>query len=244
MGVQITEDLNTGMVFSDDGQILVRDDNHGISLLQLRDNFLKQIDRIYPDGMAGKRFLDCACNAGGYGFWLAERELDYGFGFDVRDHWINQAKFIQETRTVASTNQLEFVVSDLYDLPKIRLEPFDITMFKGIFYHLPDPVTGLKVAADLTKEHLILNTSTMWNEKDGYMKCGTESTELLMSGVHGLNWYPTGPQVLANMLKWMGFVETKLLFHRQMYDRPELGRLEIHASRTKGLLDNLYGDYI
>ncbi len=246
MGVQINDDLNTGMVFSDDGQIAFREDdkNQGISLLQLRDNFLRQIDSIYPAGLDGKTFLDCACNAGGYGFWMAERNIKYGFGFDVRDHWISQAKFIQNHRTVASTEQLEYVVSDLYDVPKIRLEPFDVTMFKGIFYHLPDPVNGLQIAADLTKELLILNTSTAWNENDGYLKCGMESRELLMSGVHGLRWYPTGPQVLATMLKWMGFVETKLVFNFQMKDAPKLGRLEIVASKTKGLLENLRGDYI
>jgi hypothetical protein len=30
-------------------------------------------------------------------------------------------------------------VLDLYDLPTLGLEPFDITIFAGIFYHLPDP---------------------------------------------------------------------------------------------------------
>ena len=246
MGVQVTEELNTGMVFSEDGQIVHRDGktNQGISLLQLRDNFLNQIDSIYPNGLEGKTFFDCACNAGGYGFWMAERGIKYGFGFDVREHWISQAKFVQANRTVGPTEQLEYIVSDLYDIPKIRLEPFDVTMFKGIFYHLPDPVTGLKIAADLTREVLILNTSTSWGEEDGYMKCGMESRELLMSGVHGLRWYPTGPKVLSMMLKWMGFVETKLTFNRQMEDAPQLGRLEIYASKTKGLLENLRGEFI
>jgi tRNA (mo5U34)-methyltransferase len=76
----------------------------------------------------------------------------------VRDHWINQAKFIQENRTVGPTDGMRFEVADLYDLPKLGLEPFDFTLFKGIFYHLPDPITGLKAAADLTKEILVLDT--------------------------------------------------------------------------------------
>lgn len=246
MGIQVNDDLNTGMLFSEEGQIVHREKsvNEGISLLQLRDAFLKRIDQIYPDGLEGKTFLDCACNAGGYGFWLAERGLKYGLGFDVREHWINQAKWVQEHRTIAPTDMLEFVVSDLYDLPKMRLDPFDITMFKGIFYHLPDPVTGLKIAADLTREVLFLNTSTAWGEKDGYLKCAMESRELLMSGVHGMCWYPTGPEVLATMLKWLGFEETRLMFNFQMKDAPHLGRVEIVAARTKGMLDRLPGELI
>lgn len=245
MGIQINDDLNTGMVIEENGEILVRnkDKNDGISLLQLRDGFLKQIDAVYPDGVEDKTFLDCACNAGGYGFWLRERGLKRGIGFDVREHWIRQAKFIQKHRTCGPTDRLEFSVCDLYDLPKLNLEPVDITIFKGIFYHLPDPVTGLKHAADLTKEHLILNTAMAWGEEDGYLKYGIESRELLMSGVHGLRWLPTGPKVLADILKWMGFEQTKLVFVTPN-DKGDRGRVEIQASRTKGLLDNLPGDYI
>ena len=48
---------------------------------------------------------------------------------------------------------IRFEVCDLYALPELDLPSFDITLFNGIFYHLPEPVTGLKIAADLTKEH-------------------------------------------------------------------------------------------
>lgn len=245
MGIQINDDVNTGMVIAETGEIVVREDdkNEGISLLQLRNGFLKQVDAVYPDGMADKTFLDCACNAGGYGFWLRERGLKHGIGFDVREHWIKQAQFVQQHRTSGPTDQLDFKVSDLYDLPKLNLEPVDMTMFKGIFYHLPDPITGMKLAADLTKEHFILNTSIVWGEEDGYMKYGIESRELPMSGVHGLRWFPTGPKVLAQTLKWMGFTQTKLLFCMQI-DKANEGRVEIHASRTEGFLDNLPGEYI
>ena len=246
LNIQINEALNTGMVIEESGEITFRDKekNSGISLLQLRDYFLATMDKIYPEGVEGKTFLDCACNSGGYSFWMSERGIKSGFGFDVRDHWINQANFVKENRTIAPTDCLQFAVTDLYDLPNRNLQPFDITMFKGIFYHLPDPITGLKIAADLTNEIMIFNTSTAWDEKDGYLKCGMESRELLMSGVHGLRWYPTGPGVLAMILKWMGFVETQLIFHNQMDDVPELGRCEIIAAKKPGMLSKLPGELI
>lgn len=247
MNIQLTEDLNTGQVFTEDGVKRGREEGGqggDVSLLQLRDLFLRQIDSIYSDGLKGKTFLDCACNAGGYCFWTREREIQSAFGFDVREHWIKQARFVKAQRQIAPTDRIQFRVNDLYDIPSQKLTPFDITMFKGIFYHLPDPITGLKIAADLTKEVMFFNTSTTWDEKDGYMKAGWESKENVMSGVHGLKWYPTGPKVCADILKWAGFVEMKLIFFRQQFDTPHIGRTEIIASKVPGLLENLNGEWI
>lgn len=244
MAVQVLPDLNTGQVFSEDGMVRHRPSNHGVSLLQLRDRFVKLMQEIYPDGLSGKRFLDCACNAGGYCFWARELDVQFAFGFDVRKHWIKQANFVKNHRTVAPTDRIQFRVMDLYELPKQNLPPFDVCNFKGIFYHLPDPITGLKCAADLTREVMIFNTSTTWGEPDGYMKSGWESRENVMSGVHGLKWYPTGPNVLADILKWLGFEEMKLMFFKQQHDQPQLGRVEIIASKIKGKLENLRGTWL
>ncbi len=244
MNIQITEDLNTGQVFSEDGVIKDRPANEGVSLLQLRDRFLGLVDKIYPSGLANKRFLDCACNAGGYCFWARERGAEMAYGFDVRDHWIKQARFVKNHRKVGPTDKIQLQISDLYDIPQMDLAPFDITNFKGLFYHLPDPVTGLKVAADMTREVLFFNTSTTWGLDDGYLKSGWESRENLMSGVHGLKWYPTGPQVCADVLKWLGFEELKLQFNCQQHDQPQLGRIEIIAAREPGMLKDLPGQYI
>jgi len=244
MSIQLTEELNTGQVFNEDGMIKDRPQNGGVSLLPLRDSYLAQIDSIYPEGVSDKTFLDCACNSGGYCYWMRERDIKLAYGFDVREHWISQARFVKMHREVAPTDRIQFRVSDLYDVPKLNLEPSDITMFKGIFYHLPDPVAGLKIAADLTKEVMFFNTATTWDIEDGFMKAGWESKENVMSGVHGLKWYPTGPKVCADMLSWCGFAEIKLIFYRKQHDTPGVGRTELVASKVPGLLENLKGKYV
>ncbi len=244
MNIQLTDELNTGQVFSDEGEVYHRPSNKGVSLLNLRDGFVNLMKRIYPDGMNEKRFLDCACNAGGYCFWARELGVKSAFGFDVREHWIRQARFVKNHRTVAPVDRLGFRVQDLYDFPKLDMTPFDITIFKGIFYHLPDPVTGLKIAADMTNEVMIFNTSTTWGEEDGRLKSGWESRDKLMSGVHGLKWYPTGPKVMAEILRWLGFKEMKLMFYKQQYDQPQLGRTEIIASKVEGKLDAIGGEWL
>jgi hypothetical protein len=158
----------------------------------------------------------------------------------VREHWIEQARFLAANRTIGRSEGVNFEVMDLYELPKLGLEPFDVTLFKGIFYHLPDPITGLKAAADLTQEVLILNTETRNGLPDGMLAVAEESREAVMSGVHGLNWFPTGPRVLTRILKWLGFTETRCVYwHTEREDQPpELGRLQVIASRKKELLEN------
>jgi tRNA (mo5U34)-methyltransferase len=193
-----------------------------VVLSDYREDFHALIGSLYPT-LEGRSFLDCACNCGGYLFWARELGAERTFGFDVREHWIRQARFLAEHRQ----EEIETVVCDLYDVPKLNLPPFDVVQFKGLFYHLPDPVSGLRIAADLTKELLILNTATLPGQ-EGSLVLADEGAEL-MSGVYGLCWYPTGPVVLDRILRWLGFVETAVNWEIE-------GRIEMLASKVEGLL--------
>jgi SAM-dependent methyltransferase len=198
------------------------------------------LDAIFPQGLSGKRFLDCACNAGGYCFWARERNAEYAFGFDVRDHWIRQGKFVQQYRTVAPTDRVDLRVMDLYDLPQADLLPFDLTLFSGIFYHLPDPITGLKIAADLTRDIIIVNTAIATDEKNPTgLTMAKESAEKVMSGVYQMAWFPNGPETLRELLRWMGFAEIKITFDLQ----PPGGRrrVEVYAARERNRLNGVAG---
>lgn len=208
-----------------------------IAFLDQRDDFKRRLAAIYPAGLEGRSFLDCACNCGGYVFWAREAGAGECFGFDVREHWIRQAEFLLKHRPEPKDG-LQFEVADLYDLPKLDLQPFDVTLFKGILYHLPDPVAGMRIAADLTREVMIVNTGTAAGLPDGALVVDNERTEPLMSGVHGLNWYPTGPEVVVKILRWLGFRETRLMWWRPE-TRPGRGRLELVASKREGVLAGL-----
>ena len=207
-----------------------------VSLLDDREKWIRFLERIYPEGLAGRTFLECACNCAAYSFWARELGASSCFGFDVREHWIDQARFLAENRTPWPTDGMRFEVLDLYDLAKLGLEPFDVTLFKGIFYHLPDPIRGLKVAADLTEEVLILDTAVRIDLPDGMLAVSSEDTEAVMTGVYGLNWHPTGPGVLERVLRWMGFADIKLVSLLPNPRRKNLGRLRMVASREEGFL--------
>ncbi len=240
--IQLTSAVSTGRVFSESGR-LSPPENQGVSLISPREKFLRRLDELFPKGLTGKRLLDCACNAGGYCFWARERDVAAAVGFDVRAHWIEQAQFVQRQRIVQPTDRLEFWKLDLYDLPKRELQPFDLTYFSGIFYHLPDPITGLKIAADLTRDVLVLNTSM---DNSGVstlgLKLSMEGTEPLMSGVHELAWLPNNPETMFAILRYMGFHEMKLT-NDQTNPTSNRRRVEIYAARTAGRLTGLKSEF-
>jgi hypothetical protein len=129
-------------------------------------------------------------------------------------------------------------VHDVYELDQVGVEHFDVTLFNGIFYHLPDPVAGLKLAASRTDELLIVNTATRLGMPDGALVAAKESPGRAMSGVHGLNWFPTGPRVMQRILDWMAFPEIRCSrwgVPPQQHGR--LGRLEMLAARKTGFFD-------
>jgi tRNA (mo5U34)-methyltransferase len=183
------------------------------------------VSQVYPGGLSGRSILDCACNAGGYLFAGARLGAGRSVGFDVRDHWIRQARFLAEH---LPSENIRFFTSDLMALPDLQLGRFDVTMFIGIFYHLPDPVTGLRIAADHTKELLVLNT-TMLSGRGDALVINPESTTLLMSGVHNLAWIPSGERVLREILQWCGFPHTRVHFKSAMDGKHQ--RIQILAAR-------------
>ena len=200
-----------------------------------RRSFRELMQAVYPEGLGGRAVLDCACNCGAYVFWARELGAGRCFGFDVREHWIHQARFLQKHRA-GGDESLRFEVLDLYELPGKGLEPFDVTLFNGIFYHLPEPVGGVRIAAELTKELIMVDTATRSDREDGMLVVGSESREQVMSGVHGLMWRPTGPRVLERILSHAGFEETALVDWKQETVAPGWGRLQMLGSKKPGLL--------
>lgn len=176
-------------------------------------------------GLGGRSMLDCGCNAGGYLFAAAKLGAGRGFGFDVREHWIAQARFLARHHAEA---QVEFAIGDLTALAAMQLPRFDVTLFMGVFYHLPDPISGLRAAADRTEELLVINT-LMSRAKGDALVLNPESKEALASGVHGLAWLPTSARVLASALEWCGFPHVRVDYQRDFrrYGR----RIQLLAAR-------------
>jgi tRNA (mo5U34)-methyltransferase len=207
-----------------------------VRLIDSRPRFMRTLGDVFPDGLGGRSVLDVACNCGGFLYWARDVGAGECLGIDVREHWIDQARFLARHR-VAPSEGMRFEVQDLYELPRLGLEPFDVTLFTGIFYHLPEPLTALRIAADLTREVLIVNTGSRIDLPDGLLAVFEESRTRAISGVYGLSWFPTGPDVVARMLAHVGFPEVRSVWWETLERQPPgHARLELVAARSADAL--------
>ncbi|HEX9984156.1 MAG TPA: methyltransferase domain-containing protein [Thermoanaerobaculia bacterium] len=182
---------------------------------------------VLPNGFAGRSVLDCACNAGGYLFEATRHGAGNCFGFDVREHWIEQARFVARHRP----GNVQFAQCNLHELRELKLPQFDVTFFFGILYHLPDPVAGLRIAADHTRELLVVSTATDARGRGDGLTLNLESESMLLSGVDRLAWWPTSAAVVEAMLHWCGFPHTRV--HFRIKEAPGADRIQILAARDE-----------
>lgn len=188
------------------------------------------LERIYPQGFAGRSFLDVGCNGGGY--CLVAKSLGAGrtFGFDVRQHWIDQAEFLREQWS-GNNADMSFAVGHIHD---VDLGPgYDVTLFKGVFYHLPDPIGSLLRLCEATREVIIVDTASRSDIPENALVSNQESKSHVMSGVDGLAWLPGGPKAVTDILMQGGFPVSHVVYwNKDAPDSlPDWGRFRVAAAR-------------
>lgn len=72
-------------------------DPRRISFLNTHDHWVNTMGEVYPEGLEGRSFMECACNCGAYCFFAKELGAGETFGFDVRDHWVDRPAFCSRT---------------------------------------------------------------------------------------------------------------------------------------------------
>lgn len=186
---------------------------------------------LYPDGLRGKSFLDVGCNGGDYCLSAKRLGADRVLGFDARERWIEQALFLKQVLDVP-TEGLDFQVRRLSELS--MEEKFDITIFSGILYHLPDPIRDLEKVCSITSEMILVNTAYLLDAPDNSLVANNEGVTEIMSGVDGPAWLPGGVDVVLTMLRWFGFPEARTtLLDPDHYPGMRWGRFEVIGARSK-----------
>lgn len=85
---------------------------------------------VVPDDMTGMSVLDIGCNAGYFSFQAKDRGAAEVLGVDLKQGYIDQARFCAEVRN----QDVEFQQCDIYDLTKLG-RTFDFVFCIGILYH-------------------------------------------------------------------------------------------------------------
>ena len=195
------------------------------------------LENILPGGLKGRAFLDVGCNGGAYCLIAYELGASLCYGFDVREHWIRQAEFLRSLRFPSSPS-IKFAVADLQKIDLDR--KFDVTLFKGVLYHLADPLHMLMKLCGLTTRSIIVDTVSRNDIPANCIVPGNESVTGIMSGVDGLCWYPGSPDALRPLLAWCGFPHAVTIFHSiGQRDGNRRGRFRIVAAREESDLSAL-----
>ena len=201
--------------------------DHNMTALDWR-YMTRVFNRYYPKGLTGKDVLDVGCNAGGSCFVAAELGARRVVGLDARQHWLDQAEFIHNIK-YADSKSLSFELGDA----KAMLEApgtFDVVLFNGIFYHLPDPIHVLLKACSAAREMITVNTRTADTVPEESLVAWKESKTRPLSGIDGLAWLPGGPAAVRAILNYAGFAHVDVGFwvHGQV---PGTGRMEVIGRR-------------
>jgi tRNA (mo5U34)-methyltransferase len=122
-------------------------------------------DVVFHRGVAGKTVLDIGAWDGFYSF---EAERRGAAKVVATDHfcwsgpgWGTKMGFDYAHARLGS--HVESIDVDLADLYPSALGTFDVVLFLGVLYHLQDPYAGLKRAATMTHDLLVVETVTACN---------------------------------------------------------------------------------
>jgi len=98
-----------------------------------------------PDDLRGRRALDIGAWDGWFSFEL-ERHGAAVTAIDL----VEVKNFLYARERLKS--KVTYIVSDVYDIPQLNLEPFDYVLFLGVLYHLRHPLLALETVCSLTTE--------------------------------------------------------------------------------------------
>ena len=109
------------------------------------------------DHIAGKRILDLACNNGRWSYAAAAAGGKEVIGVEGRAEYAEEARQLVERKGLSAT--CRFDTGDMYDwLYDHRTERFDTVLCLGVYYHIMDHYSLLRLIARLQPECIIIDS--------------------------------------------------------------------------------------
>jgi tRNA (mo5U34)-methyltransferase len=129
-----------------------------------------------PTDCRGMRALDLGTRDGFFAFELERRGAEV-----VAVDYVAMADSGFAVAAELLGSRVTYLHRNLYELAAAELGTFDIVLFLGLLYHLPDPLRGLRIVRNFTRRRMYLETLVL-----GF---GPETDELpLMRFFDGASW--------------------------------------------------------
>lgn len=146
-----------------------------------RDKLRQMIERHVPDA-ASLTAYDFASHEGYYSLELA-RHFKSVLGFEIRPESLEAAQLIT---TVLKFQNVDYRQADLQTM---RYDPSlkaDFVLLYGLIYHLENPIHTLRLASQMTRTHILIETQVFRYDISGLIEDGAFSNQRRLEGVFGL----------------------------------------------------------
>ena len=171
----------------------------------------RELPRLHlPPRLDGLSVLDIGAWDGFYSFECERRGAARVLATDSYcwngPGWGTKRAFELARRALGS--HVEDLDIDALELSPERVGRFDLVLFLGVLYHLPNPLLGLERAASVTADRLIVETHVdLLDVPEPAMRfyAGSE-----LNGDPS-NWWGPNPACVADMLRTVGFSKVHLV---------------------------------
>lgn len=148
----------------------------------LRREALRQmIERHVPDA-AGQTAFDFASHEGYYSLELA-RHFRFVRGYEIRQESVEAARLITD---VLGVRNVEYAQADLQRMTPDQDEIADFVLVYGLIYHLENPILTLRLASQMTRKHIFIETQVFPYEMSGRIEDGAYHSQRSVEGVFAL----------------------------------------------------------
>ncbi len=212
----------------------------------------KLAELCFPDDLRGKTFLDIGAWDGFFSF---EAERRGAVRVLATDSYVWQGKVPGRSKEgfLTARTLLNSKVEDM-EIEPVNISPqtvgmWDVVLFAGVLYHMKHPMLALESAASVTKELLIVETSTDLEFTPRPAIAFYPGKELSRDET---NWSGVNTPALKAMLLHCGFRHVSIVHSKPLYRRflaagklmlrdgqspwttLQQGRIAVHARRSFG----------
>ncbi|WP_165222100.1 class I SAM-dependent methyltransferase [Affinirhizobium pseudoryzae] len=146
-----------------------------------RDKLRRIIKQYVPDS-GDLIAYDFASHEGYYAIELA-RHFKQVRGFEIRQQSLEAAQLITD---VLKLRNLEYCRADLQVMQYDPSQTADFVLLYGLIYHLENPVHTLRLASQMTRKHILIETQIFPYDMSGLIEDGAYSNQRRVEGVFGL----------------------------------------------------------
>jgi ubiquinone/menaquinone biosynthesis C-methylase UbiE len=161
-------------------------------VLHIHKSRREKLRRVIRDNVGdakGLTALDIASHEGYFSIELAHHFAAV-HGIEIRPESLNAAKQISR---VLGVSNVRFTQADFTQMPYDPSMEADFVLIYGLLYHLENPIHALRLASQLTRKHILIETQLFPYDIAGRVEDGYYLTQREVHGVFSMSLdYPKG----------------------------------------------------